>query len=271
MDCQSILNSNFILNKNKRIGRVIYVVEGNKAEIKLLKKVFSEILGYSFISENRKGDQMKFINKKDEYSVIYVFNSVNSNISSIGDGDIIVNEVTERIREIYDNDFKINNAAIFYLFDRDYKSNNPEVVKELINKYSNSREALYDYNRQGLLLLSYPSIESFVGESLVKNYYKKDFGLGSKLKRYLNNRKKAIDQINEENMVKGLKRSHNMMLHMGIEKYNIDDFAEANMDIFQYQEDYLQENGGYRLLSLLGLSLVDLGIIQMKKKVKTND
>ncbi len=267
MDCQSILNSNFILNKKKRIGRVIYVVEGNKAEIRLLKKVFSEILDYSFVSENRTGDQMKFINKKDDYSVIYVFNSINSNISSIEDGDVIAEFVSEKIRAIYDQDFKINNAAIFYLFDRDYKSNDSEIVKSLIKKYSSSRESLEEYNMQGLLLLSYPSIESFICESLVKNYYKKDFGLGTKLKRFLSNRKKSIDQVDEANLIKGIKRSHNMMLHMGIKDYNIDDFSITNMKIFDYQESYLNENEGYRLISLLGLSLIDLGIIEMKKKV----
>ncbi|WP_303797281.1 hypothetical protein [Ruminococcus flavefaciens] len=58
-------------------------------------------------------------------------------------------------------DFDIDNAAIFYIYDRDDRSNTDNAfIENLLSKLGNSRDNP-DYGRQGLLLLSYPSIESF--------------------------------------------------------------------------------------------------------------
>ena len=42
-----VLNKNFIINKDKNIGSVVYIVEGEKREINLLGHIFKEILKYS--------------------------------------------------------------------------------------------------------------------------------------------------------------------------------------------------------------------------------
>lgn len=262
MDYQTLIKSKITLNHNKRIGRVIYIVEGNKTEMFLLKRIFSEILGYDFFSENRDGLEMKFTKKSDSNSIIYVINSKNSNISSIHDDDEVRTLVNDFIRNNVEYDFAIENAAIFYLFDRDYKSNHDYIVEDLIKYCGNSREATsLDYDMHGLLLLSYPAIESYLCENFVKNYHKKDFGLGYRLKKYLKNRDICLEDITEKSIIKAIYRSHTMLNEMDIPEYNIDDFSDTNLHIYDYQENFIKDNRGYKLLSMLSMSLIDIGIV----------
>lgn len=58
--------------------------------------------------------------------------------------------------ELIENyDFDVDNAAIYYIFDRDNQSNtDTEFLEEMLSVLMNSRENI-GYERQGLLLLSY--------------------------------------------------------------------------------------------------------------------
>lgn len=261
MDCQTLIKNNLKLNKNKRVGTVIFVVEGNKTEIDLLKKIFSDILDYNFISENREGKRLKFKSKTDKYSIIYVFNSENSNIKSIT-SETLEDDISLEIRSLYDENFAIENAAIFYIFDRDYKSNKLEVVEDLIDRYYNSRES-DGYGMQGLLVLSYPAVEAYICEALVEKYYKKDFDLGTKLKKFLQNRQVKIEDIKDRHITKSCKSMNKTFNKFGIAEYNIDDFRETNRLILEKQEKILGEIEGYRLLSTISIALLDLGIIEV--------
>lgn len=261
MDCQTIIKNNIRLNKNKRIGRVIFIVEGSKTEINLLKQIFSDILDYTFISENRDGKKMKFKSKRDKNSVIYVFNSENSNIKSLNDENL-EDEISKEIRILYDEDFKVANASIFFIFDRDYKSNKKEIIENLFKKFYNSREG-NGYNMQGLLLLSYPSIEAYICESMLSKYYKREFDLGTTLKKFLQNRKLKLENIRERHILMACKSMNKMLYQMGIDSYNIDDFRNTNIQILDLEERILMERDGYKLLSMVSVALLDLGIIEV--------
>ncbi len=268
MDCRTILESNIEIVKNKRIGRVIFIVEGNKTEILLLKYIFMNILGYNYISNNRDHREFKFVKQGDKNSIVYVFNSKNSNISSIANCDEVSEEVTSFIQEKYDKDFAIEYAAIYYLFDRDYKSNSGNIIKELMQKYNNARDITDNYDRQGMLLLSYPSIEAYFMECLQKDYEKYRFDLGKDLKPFLQKRKKNHYKLSEENVIRGFKNSVKTMKRMKVNYIDLDDFTDTNELIFKYQENLLQNNGFYKLLSLLSIALLDLGIIKCKVNKK---
>ncbi len=261
MDCQTLIRNNLRLNKNKRIGTVIFVVEGNKTEIELLKRLFSDIFDYTFISSNRDGDRLKFKSKIDKYSIIYVFNSANSNIKSLL-SNTLEDELSAEIRELYDENFAIENAAIFYIFDRDYKSNRIEMVENAIHRYYNSREG-DGYNMPGLLILSYPAVEAYICELLVQNYFKGDFDLGVKLKKYLSNRKIKIDDIKDKHILSACKSMCKTLNKMNIKDFDVDDFRETNEEILRVQETYLQSIEGYKLLSTMSVALLDLGIIEV--------
>ncbi|MFV0518704.1 MAG: hypothetical protein ACK5LY_00380 [Lachnospirales bacterium] len=271
MDCQTLLENNLQIVKNKRLGRVVFVVEGNKTEILLLKVIFMNILGYSYISHNRNNTDFKFINPKDKNSVVYVFNSANSNIKSILNAEVIADEVTAYIQEKYEKDFAIEYAAIYYLFDRDYKSNKSEIVVELIEKYGNARDILDNYGRQGMLLLSYPCIEAYFMECLQKNYERFRFSLGKELKPFIEKKKKNPYKIKEQNLIIGFRNSVKMARRLKIKYIDLDDFSECNKTIFNEQEKLLEKYNSYNLFSTLSFALLDLGVIKCdvgKKKRK---
>lgn len=72
------------INKNKSIGRVLFIVEGGRTEFNLLKQIFCNILSYDYIEERRNG-QKKFINRENKHSQVAVINTFESNITSITD------------------------------------------------------------------------------------------------------------------------------------------------------------------------------------------
>lgn len=41
------------LNKDKHIGRVLFIVEGSQTEFSILRRIFCKILGYSYIEKRR--------------------------------------------------------------------------------------------------------------------------------------------------------------------------------------------------------------------------
>lgn len=42
------------LIKNKRIGKILFIVEGSKHEFSLIKKIFEDLLGYKRIEKNEQ-------------------------------------------------------------------------------------------------------------------------------------------------------------------------------------------------------------------------
>ena len=84
MECQNIIK-NLKINKEKNIGTIVVVVEGEEDEFRLLKHIFTEILEYNYISIKRnKIIQHEFISKNNKNTVI-VANTNSSSIKSIID------------------------------------------------------------------------------------------------------------------------------------------------------------------------------------------
>ena len=53
MECQNTIK-NLKINKNKTIGEVVVVVEGESEEFKLLKHIFVDVFDYNYIPVKRK-------------------------------------------------------------------------------------------------------------------------------------------------------------------------------------------------------------------------
>lgn len=61
------------VNKNKRIGRVIFFVEGDVDEPKLLRAIFCDVLGYHVVvRDKRNGAITEYGKDDDKYSKIFV-------------------------------------------------------------------------------------------------------------------------------------------------------------------------------------------------------
>ena len=69
------------LNKEKHIGRVLFIVEGSHTEFSVLRRIFCNLLGYSYI-EKRRNRPTYFASTQDRFSQVAVINTHDSNIRS---------------------------------------------------------------------------------------------------------------------------------------------------------------------------------------------
>lgn len=263
MDYQ-ILNNEFKLNLNKNIGKVLYIVEGERREINLLGTVFKKVLKYEeVISIARNGkEQFTYTNIKNENSKIVIINSETSNVASIENTGFIDKQI-ENIK-MYDLDFNYEDAAIFYIFDCD-RDKDEMVIEDKIKKFTNSREPSKENEFDsigGMLLLSYPAIETFIISNFEKDMYKfnKRFDFETqKLKKYINDKKYDNSKLSVETLKNSYIEMINSLNNIGINRIDLDNVLDFNNDIFQYEK----LNNKKYMLSLLLISFVDLGIIEI--------
>ena len=176
------------LNKDKRIGKVLYLVEGEKDEVDLLKLIYKDILKYNIVYYNKTNNAaIKEKVSNDLFSVIYIVPMENSAISKIKSSKDYLDNIYNKLK-MYDLHY--DECAKYFIFDRDRTNNSSRIIKRnfsiLKNSYDNDNEI------NGLLLLSYPSIEAFYYNC---NKLNKNFKNGKEIKNdlKLNNRIKKID------------------------------------------------------------------------------
>lgn len=250
------------LNKDKSIGKVLYIVEGPKTEKFLLWKIFADIFDYQFEAITRDHPYQIFNKKDNPYSKVFVINAAESNIKNIKKDDEFLNNLFIELIENYD--FDIDNAAIYYLFDRDAESNtDPIFIKDLLKTLTNSRENDNNY-RQGILLLSYPSVESFTLSCFDENSFSLKIKLGSELKQYLESNKYNQSKIDENKLQLAVNNLVNSLLSINNGNFDVDDFKELNAKIFDLEESTYSKEDMYNCLSLLAISLIDLGLVEFE-------
>lgn len=259
-----ILSDKFKLNINKNIGKVLYIVEGEKREINLLSMIFRNILKYKeIITRSRNGkESFSYINTQNENSKIAIINSESSNISSINNIEFIDSQV-QNIK-LYDLDFNYEDAAIFYIFDCDGIQDEKKFMA-MLKKFTNSREPNEENKFDsigGMLLLSYPAIESFVISNFEEDMYKfnERFDFDSqRLKQYINDNKYDDSKLSIKTLNNAFIEMIKSLNNININKINLDNVADFNSKVF----DFEILNKKQYMLSLLLISFVDLGIIEI--------
>lgn len=252
---------NITLNKDKSIGKVLYIVEGGKTEPYILHKLFTRIFDYQVEMIIRDKGYRKYNSKENATSQVFVINAEESNIKNIDKDNEFLDNLFRELIENYD--FDIDNSAMFYLFDRDNQSNtDSEMIKSLIKSLVNSREN-ENYLRQGLLLLSYPSIESFTLSNFKKDSFSEKFKVGDDLKTFLHDKKINHKDITDQTLISATEELFKAFYVMNIDNYDIDNFGNCNMDIFNYEEKTFSKEELYQALSLICISLIDLGLIEI--------
>lgn len=247
------------LNKDKHIGRVLFVVEGSQTEFTILKRIFCNLLEYSYI-EKRRNKPTYFTSTKDRFSQVAVINTRESNIRDISENETYLENVFDVLREHYR--FPVDQSAIYYLFDRDPKSNTDSALIEqyilsLANPYEND-----DY-KTGQLLLSYPSIESYTISHFREKTDTFRFSIGKEAKAYIGqNTDIQINKISEETLLKAAKAFLHYLESEDI-TFDMDAFSEASHTIFTKQETEYLSGKGFRLFSMLTLAFLQMGIIEM--------
>lgn len=252
---------NIRLNKEKSIGKVLYIVEGGRTEPYLLHRIFCNILDYQLETILRDKGYRKYNSKENATSQVFVINAEESNIKFIDRDNEFLDKLFVELIENYD--FGIDNAAIYYIFDRDNQSNtDAEFVRNLLTVLVNSRDNVYV--RQGMLLLSYPSVEAFTFSNFVDNSYRKGFPTGDVLKRYLHECKINQSRIDENTVQHAVQELLVALKKMEIAELDVDAFGETNLKIFENEEAQYEKTNLYNALSLLCISLIDLGVIELK-------
>lgn len=264
MDYQ-ILNKKFKLNKDKNIGSVLYIVEGERREINLLGYIFKDILKYDeVIGIDRTGNErIKYISKENKNSKVFIINSEQSNIQSIANTEFRDKQV--KILKQYDDEFDYEDIPIYYIFDCD-RINDKKVIENIIKTYVNAREPSEENEYDsigGMVLLSYPSIESFVISNFEEEMYKfhERFDFKEKtLKQYIGDNMYENHKMSIDTLSNAFLELINSLEKIDVSKINLDNTKEFNTEIFNYEQSV---NNRY-MLSLLLISFVDLGIIEIE-------
>lgn len=262
MECLSTIK-NLEINKNKKIGEVVILVEGESEEFKLLKHIFTKILNYNYHAIRRnKIMHDKFVSKSNNNSTVIIANTTSSNIKSIMEDDNYKDKLYELLKKEYNKNLK--NVPIYILWDRDYDSNDSNVVKKSLETFGSSLDNEYDMN--GLLLLSYPCIESFELSNFDKKLWKKRFKTSDEVKREMNSIVPNIHSINEQTLLLAIENLNRTLKMYGINSYDPSYFKDINMKVYNSEESEYVKNKVCNALSLIGIMLIDLGIINEKEK-----
>ena len=246
------------INREKHIGRVLFVVEGSRYEFSLLHRIFVDIFHYEYL-EKRRNRPERFISGSDSNSRVAVINTKESNIRDITENAEYLNQMFEILQEKYD--YPIDQSAVYFLFDSDPESNNDRerilyYIKNLKNAYEND-----DFLRAGQLLLSYPSIESYTITAL-DSADSQRFSLGKDAKRYISNHPEIqLNKIDECAVSNAAKRFLDFVLRQD-RKIDIDNFGDISEKIFEKQDQDYLSGKGYRLFSMLTLAFMQLGLIE---------
>ncbi len=247
------------LRKDKRVGKVLLIVEGGKHEFNLMKKIFVDALGYTQI-EKRRGNADFYVRKGDEHSAVAVVNTRTSNISSINDEEYLEAIFEELIKQ---QSFDIDNAAIYYLFDRDPESNTDvSLIVRFIKTLKNSREN-DKAMRGGMLILSYPAIEAYEISNFVENSFELKAKLGSEAKEYIKNNAGIVsmNKVCEDSILHAGAELQRFLRENEIE-IDLDDLSHANEAVFGYEEQCLRQEKVFRILSMFSCVLMDLGVME---------
>lgn len=251
------------INKNKSIGEVVIVVEGESEEFKLLKHIFTKIFDYNYLSIRRnKIIRDKFISKSNNGSSIIVANASNSNIKSILEDNDYKDKLYNLLKYEYNRSLK--NVPIYILWDRDADSNKEDVVLKSLVTFKSSLDNDYDMN--GLLLLSYPCVETYELSNFDKQLCKKNFKSSFDAKKEMKMSVPKLDDINENTLLLAVENMHRVMNDYEIRSYDPSNFQKENIRIFNEESKEFLNNKYFNALSLISVMLVDLGIIREKEK-----
>ncbi len=265
----------FELVRGKRIGKVLFIVEGERTEPDLIYRVFSKILGFQMNRLYRDGTYRVFHRTNDPDSLVTVINTEESNIRFIDKNNDYLNHTIDLLQGQYDLD--IPNTAIYYLFDRDPKSNTDKAFLEsVLDNLISARDETPDWGQPGLLLLSYPCIESFVGMNLLtgslgycwKNPEKPIYE-SHELKTALNGDGLIPNKINAQTLLHCTGELFHSLAHMDVDTQadaflsSLNQFGDNNRKVYDWQEGQYAARQQYGLLSLLTVALLDLGLIRI--------
>lgn len=249
------------INKNKRIGEIVIIVEGSVTEFNYIEEIFHSYLGYHVISHSRKDESVKILKGHDEYSKVFIINAPTNDIVSIKNNIDFENYIYKELNKL--PILTIANNQTYIVFDRDPKNNKYGVVKKLISKYKDS--LTNDETINGLLLLSYPALESFLISLKEKNSFNLKMKFGKDLKEYIKLKGYSIENLDDDKITNAYNNLLNFLVKKEIinEDSEIYNFNKIGLSILELEQElYKLENVFYCVSQIIEI-LIDLQIIEL--------
>lgn len=249
------------IDKSKNIGNVIFVVEGGRAdtggtELRLLKKIFSDILGYEVQELRRDSDEFIGHGINTQFRV-FALNLPKNQLTQMTEEAL--DSLYRRLNEEFN--IKPEDCPIFYLYDRDYLSYKPnELRKKYVMKYTDPYGD--ESGNQGQLLLSYPAVESYLLSCIQDDVYLRSYFLGKDVKPELVKVDFSEEDIElEDYLLHAVEEMNKGLNEFGLKKYDIDNLAPTLLGVYDYQQQKYKTDKNFSLLSLVSMALLELGVI----------
>lgn len=255
------MKKNYKINTEKNIGNVIFVVEGGRkessgTELRLLKNIFSNILGYE-VQELRRGCDEFIGHGSNSNSRVFALNLPKNQLTQLNEDSL--DELFCRLK----SEFKLKpeDCPIFFLYDRDYLSYKPnELRKSYVMKYTDPYAN--QTGEQGQLLLSYPSVESYLLSCRQEDVFNRKYRLGKDLKPEINELDFSEESISTfEELIHATVEMDNGLSYLGVEGYNLDQLETTLLAVYDEQQRMIREENKFSLLSLISMALLELGVI----------
>lgn len=258
------MSKRFILNRNKNIGSVIFILEGSKTEFQLLEKVFVDLLGYQ-IHELRRNHTTGFeFHGTNPYSRVVAINFKGNHLFDINteEQDRLFLQIRTELN------IKPENTPIYYIYDRDVKSYHIDEVQTFVEKYQDPYGTTQ--GDLGQLLLSYPSIESYTVSCFCEHTHETSYELGKDLKQYAAENSYTIQMIRKDShILHAVTELDEALEHYGITEYDLDDLGKTLLNIYQVEQKCYLAINKFGLLSTLSFVLLELGIIEIEEDTDT--
>lgn len=252
---------NYKIDKAKNIGNVIFVVEGGRAdtggtELRILKKIFSDILGYE-VQELRRGCDEFIGHGSNPQFRVFALNLPKNQLTQMTDEAL--DELYRRLRDTFH--LRPEECPIFYLYDRDYLSYRPNELRgKYVRRYTNPYGD--DAGNLGQLLLSYPAVESYLLSCVQDDVYQQSYLLGKDLKPEVDKSGFSEEDIAEEDhLIHAAQEMDKGLDAFGLGQYDLDDLAPTLLGVYDWQQTKCKADSSFSLLSLISMALLELGII----------
>lgn len=256
------------LNRTHNPGNVVFIVEGGRpgggTELRLLKRIFVDLLGYH-MEELRRGTDEFIGYRGNQKSRIIGLNLPQNQITGITPES--VNRLFARLHSEFPT-LKPENMPIFLLYDRDPKSYHKNELRRYVRRYADpyykegSKEAIQESGFQGQLLLSYPSVESYLVSCRCSGPYEKLYELGKDLKPDARSWGCSVEAIeSDEQLIHAAQEMDAELVNLGCGDYDLDDLGKTLLAAYDAQQIEYREKGGFSLLSQISLALLELGVL----------
>ena len=115
---------------------------------------------------------------------------------------------------------------------------------------------------QGQLLLSYPSVESYILSCVQENVFEQRYFLGPEAKAQVKQCEFSEDDISEdEHIIHATVEMDKGLANFGLDEYDLDNLGSTLLGVYEEQQNIVKEEQLFSALSLISMALLELGVI----------